>query len=80
MAQLWVPEHYNTDAPRIAGIIGPLRRECSDASGWQIKGAAPVAAGPPRILPVANPVAAHYIAVAGLLSASGANSPGPYRS
>jgi NTE family protein len=33
-----------------------------------------------RILPVANPVAAHYIHRAGLLSASGANSPGPYRS
>jgi len=35
---------------------------------------------PRRILPVANPVAAHYIPRAGLLSASGANSPGPYRS
>jgi hypothetical protein len=167
MAQLWVSEHYKTHTPLIAGTIGPLRRECFDASGWQIKarrrctvtpdgnylvGGSPSATkgcfcrvisaardgrgmgngalaaspklpdhlrvysvksggqpaskcckdfapwrtprfvfqgqtcpiAPPaparRILPVANPVAAHYIAVAGLLSASGANSPGPYRS
>jgi hypothetical protein len=169
MAQLWVSEHYKTHTPLIAGTIGPLRRECFDASGWQIKArrrctvtpdgnywvggspsatkgcfcrvisaardgrgmgngalatspklprpsssllrqkrrttgiqvlpgfraaatprsrfqwqtcpiAPPAATAPRRILPVAHPVAAHYIPLAGLLSASGANSPGPYRS